>query len=571
MVDHGEEFRFGQNRNPQRLRLGQLGTGSCTGHNISSLFRDRAAGLAAVLDDESFCLIPGERFQCAGDDQRLSGQLIAFRLALPLHIQPRIGQPMHEIRCAVLCKEFHDALRHYTAKAVDLADLLHRSFPDGLQGAEMFCQQCRRLVADIPDAKPEEQLVQIVLLGAFDGIQQIGRAFLFEFVQRQQFFHRQIVEIRCRMHPFFFHQLGRHGCSEAVDIHGIPGGKMDDIAERLRRALRIHAPKRSLVFQMDDRCPTGGADLRHLIGLRILGVLRHPDHFRDDIPRLAHLNGIADAKSELLDEIFVVERSPGDGGAGQKDRVKAGRRRQNTGAANGHLDAAEHRFLDFGRVFEGNGPARKFIGGTHAIPLRKMVDLDDRTIHIEIELGAILADLVDLRNGILDVVDDVVPGRDGQTEALEIIQTFGVGRQRVATDLLDIEDEDGKTAAPGDLGILLAQRARRCVAGVFERCRPLQFLLGTEMLERFVGHINFAAHLEKFRRIFQFFGNGTDGADIGRHILAHNAVAAGRGTNQLTVFVLQAAGKTINFDLHDILWLDVGFAHPAVKIPQFVV
>ena len=36
-------------------------------------------------------------------------------------------------------------------------------FPDGLQRTEMFCQQCRRLVADVANAKAKQQLVQIVL------------------------------------------------------------------------------------------------------------------------------------------------------------------------------------------------------------------------------------------------------------------------------------------------------------------------------------------------------------------------------------------------------------------------
>ena len=70
---------------------------------------------------------------------------------------------MHKVCGAFLRKEFHYALGHHTAKAVDLADGSGIYFPDGLQRTEMFCQQCRRLVADVANAKAKQQLVQIVL------------------------------------------------------------------------------------------------------------------------------------------------------------------------------------------------------------------------------------------------------------------------------------------------------------------------------------------------------------------------------------------------------------------------
>lgn len=84
-------------------------------------------------------------------------------------------------------------------------------------------------------------------------------------------------------------------------------------------------------------------------------------------------------------------------------------------------------------------------------------------------------------------------------------------------------------------------------------------------------HIYLTAHFQKFRCILQLFGNAADGADIGGHILTHHAIAAGRGTNQLTVFVFQTAGKAIDLDLHHILRLYAGFPHAAVKIPQLII
>ena len=77
---------------------------------------------------------------------------------------------MHKVGSAFLGKEFHHALCHHAAKAVDLADLLCGGFPDGLQRAEMLCQQRGCLIADIADAKAEQKLIQIVLLGGSNGL-----------------------------------------------------------------------------------------------------------------------------------------------------------------------------------------------------------------------------------------------------------------------------------------------------------------------------------------------------------------------------------------------------------------
>ena len=176
----------------------------------------------------------------------------------------------------------------------------------------------------------------------------------------------------------------------------------------------------------------------------------HTDDLRNDITRLAHLNGIPDAEAELTDEVLVVERRTRYGSPRQKDRVKAGRRGQNACAANGYFDAAQRRLLDLWRVLECNGPAREFVGRTHQIALCKSIYFDDGTVHIKIELRTVLADLLDLSNGVFDVVHHVIARRDRQAQALEVVQTLCMGSQFLAADLLHIEDKDRQPTAPSD-------------------------------------------------------------------------------------------------------------------------
>ena len=357
---------------------------------------------------------------------------------------------MDKVGRAVFCKELGHALGHHTAKAIDLADLLLGRLPDGFQRAEMFRQQSRSLIADVPDAKAKQQLVQIVFPGVRDGLQQIGRTLFLELFQRQQLLQREGVKVSRRVHQPLIHQLRCNRRTEAVDVHGIAGSKVDDIAECLCWALRVDTAQCRLIFQMHHRCAAGRADCGHLIGLCTFLMAGHTDDLRNDITRLAHLNGIPDAEAELMDEVLVVERRTRYGSPRQKDWVKAGRRGQNACAANGYFDAAQRRLLDLRRVLERNGPARKFVGRTHQIALCKSIYFDDGTVHIKIELRTVLADLLDLSNGVFDVVHHVIARRDRQAQALEVVQTLCMGGQFLAADLLHIEDKDRQPTAPGD-------------------------------------------------------------------------------------------------------------------------
>ena len=244
---------------------------------------------------------------------------------------------------------------------------------------------------------------------------------------------------------------------------------MNDIAQRLCRALRVHTAQGGFVLQMHHRRAAGGADRGHSVGLSVLRMMGDPDDLRDDIARLAHLNGVPDAQPELPDKVLVVEGGASYRGTCQKHRVEAGGGGKHAGAANGHLDAAQGGLLDLRRVFEGNGPAREFVSRTHQLPLGKIVHLDNGTVHIEIQLCTILADVLDLRNGVLDIMHHMVARRYRQTKAFEVIQTFGVLGQGLTPDLLHVEHKDGKPTAAGDAGILLPQRTGSSIAGIFKR------------------------------------------------------------------------------------------------------
>ena len=77
------------------------------------------------------------------------------------------------------------------------------------------------------------------------------------------------------------------------------------------------------------------------------------------------------------------------------------------------------------------------------------------------------------------------------------------------------------------------------------------FPLPVQPFEGVIRHQDLAADLKLRRPAFslQLLGNVRDSAGIGRHVVAHHAVAAGEGPEQLAVPVGQADGRTVELEL----------------------
>ena len=349
---------------------------------------------------------------------------------------------------------------------------------------------------------------------------------------------------------------------------------MDQVAQGLGGTLGVDAAEGDLPVQMDRRRAAAGADGRHPVGRGPLGVADHPDHLGDDLPRLAHLDGVPDAQAQLLDDLAVVQGGAGDGGAGQQHRLKGGGGGQHAGPADVDLDVQQAGLLDLGRVLEGDGPPGELGRRAQLTPLGQAVHLDDGAVHIKAEGGPPLPDLGDFGDGGLDVPPDLVVARgDRQPQLFQVVEAGGVACQLHPPRLLHVEDKDAQPPPSGNLGVLLPQRAGRGVARVLEGGGPLQLLLLAQLAESVVGHIHLPPHLEVGGRVLPFegLGDAADGPDVLGHILAHHAVPPGGGPDQLPVLVLQAAGQPVDLDLDHVFRLDAGLPHPAVEVPQLVI
>ena len=128
-------------------------------------------------------------------------------------------------------------------------------------------------------------------------------------------------------------------------------------------------------------------------------------------------------------------------------------------------------------------------------------------------------------------------------------------------------------SAPGHHGRrLLLERPGGGVAGVGEELLAVGLALGVEAVERGVGHQDLAADFEEVGpvRAPQAQGHRAHGADIGRHVVALDAVAAGHGAHEPSVLVGERDGRAVEFQFADVV-RGPGFALDAAdELVQFV-
>ena len=156
------------------------------------------------------------------------------------------------------------------------------------------------------------------------------------------------------------HQLLEQRGTHAVNVHRLARGEVCEVAQQLRGTLRARAARGALALGAVDRRAADRTAVRQTVGLRAVGalVLQHAHDLRNDLARLAHHDGVADADVLLVDEVLVVERRVRDGRSGQMHRLKDRLRRQHARAAHLHDDVRHAGLLLLGRVLVGDGPAR---------------------------------------------------------------------------------------------------------------------------------------------------------------------------------------------------------------------
>ena len=156
--------------------------------------------------------------------------------------------------------------------------------------------------------------------------------------------------------------------------------------------------------------------------------------------------------------------------------------------------------------------------------------------------------MVDVGLDLPDVVAEAALRRDGQAPALGGVERLAVRGEvhRFGGDVVEGADE---AAVRHFFGIDELQGAGGGVARVGEGCFLLGLAFAVEGVEGFVGHEDLAADLEVLREIaFQLLRDVRDAADVLRHVVALDAVAAGESLDQLAAPVGEADGGAVELE-----------------------
>ena len=409
------------------------------------------------------------------------------------------------------------------------------------------------LLPHLTDAQAVDQLAEVVGLGFFNGPDQILRRLRPHAVQLGHILCMKVIEIRHVDDESVFHHLGHHRRAKALNVHGVPAGKVGDVPLKLGGALGAGAAEGRAVLVPDHRRAADRAHLRQGVGLRPLRALRqiHGQNLRDDLSRLLHQHRISDADVLFRDEILIVEGSTGDGGARQTHRGQYRLGRQDAGAPHLHHDVRHRGVFLLRGILIGHGPLGEFGRGAEDRAVRQAVHLHHRAVNIKGIVHPLVIDPEDLRLDLRCAAEGLV-GDDLEPLGGQIIKGLRVGGEFPALRQLQIEHGDVQLPLGADLGIQLPQRPGGGVPGVGHQGFALQLPLGVDALEHGPGHVDLAPNDEPGQLFRQCHGNGTDGAEVLRHVLAHPAVSPCSAPDKHAVPVFQRHGQTVHLGLHGV-------------------
>ncbi len=298
----------------------------------------------------------------------------------------------------------------------------------------------------------------------------------------------------------------------------------------LRAAERVDAPVRDVRLLADDLASTHGTLRGHLPAR--LGVL-DADDFGDDIARPMDDNAGSDVHALFVDLRLVVHRHVADGHAADHHRRDVGDRCEHAGAADVAGDLFHRRLCLLRRVLEGDRPAGRACDETKLELLRETVDLDHHTVDLMLQLMASSLPLGVILDHLFDRVEPSAVLVDAEPHLLQRPQHVPLRPVRSAR--VEGVHERLQVAARRHVGVDLADAAGRGVARIDIANLAGSLHLTVQLLECGDRKVDLPPHLEHIgqagrRRDRQ--GHAADGAQVGRHVLAHGPIAAGRRSLQ---------------------------------------
>ena len=451
----------------------------------------------------------------------------------------------------LLTEPIPDAFCGDLTHIVNGGQIFHGGIHQCIQRTKGACQDFSCFHAHLTNAQGIDQAAYILRFALLYGSQQLFGRSGAGFPKTAHIFQCQIVNICRRMDQFLLDQALHDGTAQALNVHGIPAGKVGNVPAQLSRTLCTGTAQEGSIFVLFHLSPTDRAVIRQEIRcciFRAFGEI-HFQNFRDDLPCLADQDGVTDTDIPLSDKILIVQRGVGHCGTGQTNRAHHSLGGQHTGTPHLYHNILHHRGLDLRRILVSGCPPGEFRSGTQALPQRQVIHLDNGAVDIADQLVPVLVDRCHFFINFPSLAQCFV-GNNLKFMLFQILQCLCMGGKLLSLDQLDIENIDIQSPLGGHLRIQLPQRTGSGISGVGKQGLSLFLLPSIQLFKAFLRHEYLAPDDQSGRRILNGHGNGADGLQIFRHILSHISVSPGCSPDENAVYILQRYRKTVDLRLH---------------------
>ena len=274
-------------------------------------------------------------------------------------------------------------------------------------------------------------------------------------------------------------------------------------------------------------------------------------YLRDDVARLADHHQVARPDIFLPDLVGVVQGGRGDRRAAYEHRLQPGERRGLAPGPDRHLDVQQPGGALLGGQLVGHGPPGGPGGEPQPLLKPQVIHLYHHAIDLVIQVVSGVLHPGHMGHHLLEVGKPVEVLVDRKAERGQPGQAVAVRTQVGAADhLTQLVGPEGEIPSGGHRSVLLAQRARRCVAGVDVGPLPGRRLGGVQSFEGRPAHVDLAPHFHNGRRpVGQAVWDVPDGADVGCDVLSHPTVAPGGRLYQVAILVAQRHGQAVELQL----------------------
>ena len=375
---------------------------------------------------------------------------------------------------------------------------------------------------------------------------QIAGTFLTHALQACEQGGVEAVKVGDRAHKAALDKLFNQLAAEAIHIQCALAHPVAQGAAQDGRATAVHTTCGSLSAFAHEIRSAGWAVLRQFQGQ---GTLRtqfgeNPQHFRNDLPCLAHDDGVAAVQVKLLEPIRVVQGCATDARASQGNWLEFGNGRYHPGAAHltGEFEQAAGRFLR--GVLESDGPARRFLGEASSVLQAQVIEFHHNPVGGVVEIVAPAVPVAEkLLNGV-NVWEQGGVGVHAEACILQPAQAFplaGGAFPRPVLGQMKGVSKEVEASCGHHLRVQLTQGSGAGIAGIGEQGLVASGPFPIDGGKGAVGDQGFASHLHPggWGVEVQAQGNGGDGAHVGRDLFSLIAVTTGRCAHQHAVVVAQ--------------------------------